>query len=415
MPDAAITIDHVAKKFTRRLSRSMLYGVSDVACDLLGLSTRPERLRREEFWAVDDVTLDLAPGDTLGIVGPNGSGKSTLLKMLNGIIYPDRGRIAVRGRVGALIEVGAGFHPMLTGRENIYVNGAILGLTRAEIRRQFDSIVDFAEIGDFLDVPVKHYSSGMYVRLGFAVAAHCRPAVLLVDEVLSVGDIAFQRKCFRHFEENILNRGVTLILVSHSIYTIARMCAKGLLLNKGKVEYSGDAAGLPPRFFELMRRQNGAADFQHDGALRPGAGEIRLHSIEFRDAHDQPVTGVVSGAPLTILLQLRATRDFANTPHIGVRILDQANTLMAMLQLPSELRRRMTLRRGDNFVACGLDRINLIPGTYTIQIKIGGADDLLHDNVLQAALLTVRGTDSLYDACEGAGLVYLPAEWTTER
>jgi lipopolysaccharide transport system ATP-binding protein len=390
----------------------MLYGISDVACDLVGLSTRPDRLRREEFWAVDDVTLDLAPGDTLGIVGPNGSGKSTLLKMLNGIIYPDRGRIAVRGRVGALIEVGAGFHPMLTGRENIYVNGAILGLTRAEIRRQFDSIVDFAEIGDFLDVPVKHYSSGMYVRLGFAVAAHCRPAVLLVDEVLSVGDISFQRKCFRHFEENILNRGVTLILVSHSIYTIARMCAKGLLLNKGRVEYCGDAAGLPPKFFELMRRQNGTIDVQADGALRPGAGEIRLQSIEFRDAHDQPATSVVSGEVLTVLLRLRATRDFSHAPSVVLKLMDQANTLMALLQVPLDLRRVQGIRAGENLFACRIDRINLIPGNYTAQLKIGGGSDLLQDNVLAAATLEVRGTDDLYIACEGAGLIYLPAEWS---
>lgn len=414
--EPVISVQHAAKKFAKRLNKSMLYGVQDVARDVVGLSTRPDRLRPDEFWAVDDVSFELKQGDTLGIVGPNGSGKSTLLKMLNGIIYPDRGRLSVRGRVGALIEVGAGFHPMLTGRENIFVNGAILGMSKAEIKGKFDAIVDFAEIGDFLDVPVKNYSSGMYVRLGFAVAAHCEPAVLLVDEVLSVGDIGFQRKCYRYFEENVLNNGVTLILVSHSIYAIARMCAQGLLLHKGRQEYFGDVSGLTARFYEIMRRNaggNGAT--QNDASLRPGAGEIRLQRLELRDAHGQTVDHIRSGDGAEFRLTLHAGRNVDHLPSLVVKIMDQANTLISLFQFPLEMRKQTRLTEGDHRFVCRIDRINLIPGKYPIHVKIGGGSDLLQDNVMNAATLTIEGGQALYESCEGAGMVYLAANWSTEE
>ncbi len=195
--EVAVLVEHVSKKYCKSLKRSMFYSLSDISRNMLGFGSHPSRLRRDEFWALDDVSFEVKRGETLGLVGPNGAGKSTMLKMLNGIFWPDKGRITVRGRVGALIEVGAGFHPLLSGRENIYVNAAILGMGKKEVDRKFDSIVAFADIGDFLDAPVKHYSSGMFVRLGFAVAVHCDPDILLVDEVLAVGDTAFQSKCLR--------------------------------------------------------------------------------------------------------------------------------------------------------------------------------------------------------------------------
>ena len=179
-PDIAIRVNHVSKKFCRYLRKSMRYGMQDIGGNLLGMSTKPDMLRKDEFWAVDDVSFELHRGETLGIIGPNGSGKSTIFKMLNGIYMPDKGKIEIYGRVGALIEIGAGFHPMLTGRENIYVNAAIRGMTKEEVDEKFDDIIEFADIGDFIDTPVKHYSSGMFVRLGFAVAVHCEPGVLLI-------------------------------------------------------------------------------------------------------------------------------------------------------------------------------------------------------------------------------------------
>jgi len=214
----------------------MLYGIQDISRNILGLGSRPGRLRPGEFWALDNASFNVLRGETLGIIGPNGSGKTTLLKILNGIFWPDKGQVRIQGKIGALIEVGAGFHPLLTGRENIYVNAAILGMTKKEVKSQFDAIVAFADIGDFLDAPVKHYSSGMYVRLGFAVAAHCRPDIFLVDEVLAVGDEGFQRKCFDKIGE-LKKNDCTTIIISHNMHTISSFSDHVLLLDKGQAEY----------------------------------------------------------------------------------------------------------------------------------------------------------------------------------
>jgi ABC-type polysaccharide/polyol phosphate transport system ATPase subunit len=218
----------------------MIYGSYDIMSDFVGVATKTDKLRQGEFWAVDDVSFELKKGDIFGIIGPNGSGKSTILKMLNGIYMPDKGKIEIRGRVGALIEIGAGFHPMLTGRENVYINGAILGMSKKEIDAKYDQIVAFSDIGDFIDAPVKHYSSGMYVRLGFSVAVHCEPDILLVDEVLAVGDAQFYNKCTNKINE-IRNRGTTIVLVSHNMWLIQTMCERVLLLHEGKIAKIGDA------------------------------------------------------------------------------------------------------------------------------------------------------------------------------
>src|SRR5450631_1369423 len=195
----------------------------------------PSATTREEFWALKDVNFQLSQGESLGIIGRNGAGKSTLLKILSRITEPTAGRITLRGRVASLLEVGTGFHPELTGRENMFLNGAILGMGRAEIRKKFDEIVDFAEIEKFLDTPVKRYSSGMYVRLAFAVAAHLEPDILIVDEVLSVGDAQFQKKCLGKMEDVSKNQGRTVLFVSHQMGTIAQLCDKSILLKKGKI------------------------------------------------------------------------------------------------------------------------------------------------------------------------------------
>jgi len=414
----ALIVDGVAKKFARSLNRAMRYGIQDIACDLMGISTRPERLRREEFWAVKDVSFELEPGDTLGIIGPNGSGKSTLLKMLNGIIRPDIGRIQIDGRMGALIDVGAGFHPVLTGRENIYVNGTILGMSRDEIRKKFDSIVDFAEIENFLDVPVKNYSSGMYVRLGFAIAAHCEPDILLVDEVLSVGDIAFQKKCFRFLEEDILDKGVTVILVSHSMYTIARMCRDALVLNKGQVVFQGDSQKAVPEFYKIMREFSRTEELAVDtaGNIRSGAGEIRLHNVTFVDETGKEQTSIRAGGNVEINLVLRVQRDFKRMPSLLLRLLDTSNTIVANCILPQEERQNFFLKAGNNLVHCAFPFFNLMPGTYTLAIKIGGGGDLLQDNVINAMTIEVVDTENnIYRTTSGVGILYLLSKWSLDN
>jgi lipopolysaccharide transport system ATP-binding protein len=234
--EVLIQAEAVSKKFCRNLHRSMWYGVQDVGAELFGIKKK-QKLRKDEFWAVDDVSFELRRGECLGLIGHNGAGKSTLLKMLNGLIKPDIGLITLTGRVGALIELGTGFNPILTGRENIYNNGAVLGFTKKEIDRKFDAIVDFAEIGEFIDTPVQNYSSGMRVRLGFAIAAQMEPDVLLIDEVLAVGDISFVLKCFSRMDA--LLQSTAIILVSHNIPQIARMSTSLILMKRGQVLYNG--------------------------------------------------------------------------------------------------------------------------------------------------------------------------------
>jgi lipopolysaccharide transport system ATP-binding protein len=234
--DTLIKVEGVSKKFCRRLKRSLWYGMQDIGTELLGRDKTPE-LRKDEFWAVNDVSFELKRGECLGLIGHNGAGKSTLLKMLNGLIKPDKGRIELKGRIGALIELGTGFNPILTGRENIYNNGAVLGFTKKEIDQKFDSIVDFAEIGDFIDTPVQNYSSGMKVRLGFSVAAQMEPDVLLVDEVLAVGDLNFRLKCFNLIDQIVEKSAV--IFVSHSMQLVSRLCNQILMMEGGREMYKG--------------------------------------------------------------------------------------------------------------------------------------------------------------------------------
>jgi len=233
--DLAIQTEGASKKFCKSLRRSMAYGMKDIGRNLMGLSSHSNMLRNDEFWALHDITFDVKRGETLGIVGPNGSGKTTLLKLLNGIFWPDKGKLSLRGRVGSLIEVGAGFHPLLSGKENIYVNAAILGMTRNEVNTKVDSIVEFAGIGDFLNVPVKYYSSGMFVRLGFSIAIHCEPDILLIDEILAVGDIAFQNKCLNKISNIVEEGGRSIVIVSHDMNAISLLCDRCLLLHQGEL------------------------------------------------------------------------------------------------------------------------------------------------------------------------------------
>ena len=236
--DILIKCEHVSKKFCKDLKRSLWYGLKDIGKSLFGGNNNHGVLRKDEFWAVHDVSFELKRGECLGLIGLNGAGKSTLLKMLNGLINPDQGTITMKGRIGALIELGAGFNPILTGRENIYNNGAVLGLTKNEIDEKFDEIVAFSEIKEFIDMPVQNYSSGMKVRLGFAIASQIQPDILIIDEVLAVGDLGFVIRCLNKMSEIIPNTAT--IFVTHSMPMMARICNEVLLLDKGKAEYKSN-------------------------------------------------------------------------------------------------------------------------------------------------------------------------------
>ena len=234
--EVLIKVSGLSKKFCRSIKRSLWYGTKDML-NAFSSSVSEKTLRQDEFWALKDISFEVKRGDCLGLIGHNGAGKSTLLKLLNGLIRPDAGSIEMCGRVGALIELGAGFSPLLSGRENVYINGSILGLSRDEIDEKYDEIVGFAELADFMDTPIQNYSSGMKVRLGFAIAAQVNPDILLIDEVLAVGDIGFTLKCFNQMDK--LLRNTAIILVSHSIPQVARMATNLCVLEKGKSIFFG--------------------------------------------------------------------------------------------------------------------------------------------------------------------------------
>ncbi|MEM7474502.1 MAG: ABC transporter ATP-binding protein [Planctomycetota bacterium] len=298
MSDVLIEVDQVSKRYCRDLKRSLWYGMQDVVGEFSGLSTSSRELRPKEFWAVDDISFQLRRGECLGLIGPNGAGKSTLLKMLNGLIKPDDGSIRVRGRVGALIELGAGFHPVLTGRENIYVNGSILGMSKQEIDLKFEEIIDFAEIGDAIDAPVQNYSSGMRVRLGFAIASALQPDVLIVDEVLAVGDAGFRTKCNNRMAE--LLEGTAVIFVSHSMPQVSRLAGRTIVLKDGSCEFDGNTAKAINQYYSL---------FDDDERGRRGTGQARITAFEcFR--HDQiPATTFQYAESMTIRLRIESNQD----------------------------------------------------------------------------------------------------------
>ena len=306
--EIALKIGQVSKKYCKSLKRSMLYGVQDIGRNMIGLSSRSARLRKNEFWAVNDVSFEVRRGETLGIIGPNGAGKTTLLKMLNGIFWPDKGKITVRGRVGALIEVGAGFHPLVTGRENVYINAAILGMTKKEVDEKFDNIIEFADIGDFIDTPVKFYSSGMFVRLGFAVAVHCVPDIMLIDEVLAVGDIDFQRRCFNKLGEMRKN-GMTTVLVSHSMMHILGFCDRVLYIDEGKTMYYGATDKAIKTYQEGMASRKYLPSIHLEVDKISDSSAVRFTKIEFLDDNEMPINRVNAGDALTLRVHYFATND----------------------------------------------------------------------------------------------------------
>jgi len=311
--DTVVQCEGVSKKFCKSLKKSMLYGGLDILQSTFGIIPDPAILRPDEFFSIDNVSFELKRGESFGIIGPNGSGKTTLLKMLNGIFMPDKGRITVKGKMGALIQVGAGFHPMLSGRENIYINGAILGMKKREIDEKFDSIVDFADIGDFLDSPVKFYSSGMYVRLGFAIAVHCRPDILLIDEVLAVGDLKFQSKCLKFITNNVLKNGCSVIFVSHNRYAVEDVCTEVLYLKQGKPVKKGKTLEVIDRY--LMDIKNEEA--QEDSGSFDGFHSEGIVKVVFLDQGGQEKTEFKTGEAMRIRFYYSFNHSIQN-PSIGI-------------------------------------------------------------------------------------------------
>ncbi|MBX2875828.1 MAG: ATP-binding cassette domain-containing protein [Saprospiraceae bacterium] len=336
MENWVLQVDQLSKEY--RLGKGMLKNLSarEFAMDLIQhyLSFGKSRSKHHEgttFWALEDVSFTVERGDTVGIIGRNGAGKSTLLKILSKITPPTRGLIRTKGRITSLLEVGTGFHPELSGTENIYLNGAILGLKRREIKEKFDAIVDFSGVEKFLDTPLKRYSSGMLVRLAFSVAAHLDPDLLIIDEVLAVGDLDFQKKCLQKMED-VSKSGRTIIFVSHNNEHILRICKKGLLLEQGKVIQQGLITDVIQRYMEHSRTL--AASSLEQRLDRKGSGEIRIKKVQLLDEQQRQVSKIAPSEALTIVFPFEQIKPFSAVDlmikvelhnSMGIKVFEHSN------------------------------------------------------------------------------------------
>jgi lipopolysaccharide transport system ATP-binding protein len=369
VPKPSVVVEGVSKKFGLSLKSALKYGLIDSGRRLIGKEKDPA-LRPGEFWALNDVSFVLDPGDALGIMGINGSGKTTLLRILNGTYSPDKGKVTLRGRIGALIAAGAGFSPMLTGRENVYISGTLLGMTPQEIRKKFDEIIAFAELGEFIDMPVRNYSSGMSVRLGFAIAVIGTPEILLVDEVLAVGDMSFQKKCFERIQ-TLQRNGTTILLVSHSPGAIWSVCKKALVLQRGTTKGTTsveDACRLYDHFNMQERVKSNGHRQSNDlpaeyGGTRGGTGDVIVKNLEILDGSSKPVSQVEYGKAFILRLYLDVKKPIPNG-IIRIQIDAEINKAIAIIDSYEAHNSVFSLEPGSYVVDIYLKQPNLRPGVY---------------------------------------------------
>ena len=399
----AIRFDHVSKKFIMRRERPRSF--QELALNLLHGRGNG---RKEEFWALWDVDFTVEKGEMVGLIGPNGAGKSTVLKLISRIIEPTSGQIAVNGRLSALLELGAGFHPDLTGRENIYLNGSILGLSRTQIRRRLDDIIAFAELERFIDVPVKHYSSGMYVRLGFSVAVHTDPEILLVDEVLAVGDATFQRKCLERIDD-LRRQGVTVLFVSHSADAVRSLCSRALWLEEGRLVADDTAEAVVRRYLAYSwAGEEGSLKSDERDDRRWGSGEVQIVKVRLLGGGGREKQQFHVGERLTVEIHYRAGKR-VERPVFGLAIhrgdgahITGPNTQFAGYEIP--------WIEGEGVVQYTVSSLPLLEGTYYVSVAAYNWEDTemydYHDRLYPFRVLPSEG--------ERYGIVTLKGEWEVE-
>jgi lipopolysaccharide transport system ATP-binding protein len=354
--EVILSVKGVSKKFCRSLKRSLFYGIQDIASELVGMREKCETLRNEEFWALKDVSFQLRRGEALGFVGKNGSGKTTLLRIIAGLIKPDTGCVQGKGRIAPLIALGAGFNPILTGRENIYTNMSILGLSKKEIDQRFDAVVDFAEIGDAIDAPVKTYSSGMAARLGFASAIHTQPDILLLDEVLAVGDIKFKTKCYGKLHE-LRQKGTSFVMVSHSSHSMTSICDSAIYLQNGKKVLSGNPILVMNKYENdlFVNQVNRNLGFmQKPPRTDSESTGFDILAIFFRDKEDKNIASPTSGE-MTCLVIKALTRKHLCQVSISLKIREISGESGYLIYMNS---------CNDNIY------FDILPGKYEIQIQM---------------------------------------------
>jgi ABC-2 type transport system ATP-binding protein len=356
----AIRVDAVSKRFRLYHERNQSLKASVM---------RGRRARYEEFWALDDVSFDVPVGSTFGLIGENGSGKSTMLKCMARILRPEKGSITLEGKMSALLELGAGFHHELSGRENVYLNGAILGLSKKQLQARFDEIVDFAGIEQFIDSPVKNYSSGMYVRLGFSVAINVDPDVLLIDEVLAVGDADFQRKCAEKIAD-FRRDGKTIVIVSHSLPSVRTLCDEVALLEHGHLRDLGPA----PEVIDHYLSDAFSDRSDEGGHPRWGSGEVRVDSIEVLDAHGRANSRVRTGDDITLRFHYRAHEPVRDV-MIGLAI-ETVEGFVVTGPNTRESGLRCDLAQGEGVIDFRVPHLSLLAGTYDVTAAVYSADGL---------------------------------------
>jgi lipopolysaccharide transport system ATP-binding protein len=399
MSDTLVKVEGVSKKFCRSLKRSLWYGVRDVGSELFGRSGGHDTLRTEEFWALRDISFELKRGETLGLIGHNGAGKTTMLRMLNGLIKPDQGRITVRGRMQALIALGAGFNPVLTGRENVYVNASVLGIPKAEIERRFDQIVDFSGIEEFIDTPVQSYSSGMTVRLGFSVAAHLEPDVLLVDEVLAVGDLAFKTKCQVRIQE-MRGTGVAIVLVSHNLHTISHVCSRAITFEKGRMLYDGDTETAVDIYRDSLIKNNKGME----ESLRAGTGEIQITGLEVLGKTGAPIDECSMEDPARLRFHYEAHEPVRNPVfNVTMHVLNSHQVTGIRTDVDGL---KLGVLEGRGYVDIVIPHLNLLPNIYTMDAVLFHEDGFtFYDRQNKLAHLRVIG------GLQINGTAFLPHTW----
>jgi len=405
MSEPIVKVEGLYKKFCRNLKRSMIYSTLDVSRSMLGVPYSTDSLRKDEFWALQNINLELRRGETLGIIGINGSGKSTLLRLLTGIFPPDVGTISVKGRVGALIAVGAGFHPHMTGRENIYLNGTILGMSKKEIDQKFDEIVSFAEIDSFLEAPIATYSSGMKVRLGFSVAAHVEPEILLIDEVLSVGDISFRKKSMAKMEE--IRDKSSIIFISHNMTQVERICNRVILLNRGVLHMEGTPEYVISEYYNIANNQK-MDQSKTSLIVTESTGEIRNLTLKITDELYEERQSFNVDDTLLFNFQFYAEHEIEN-PIIGFYIVNQeGNIITEVKNISSSTNKFKKVTQGKNDFTIKLKKVSLLPNTYKIHLKW----KTLKDNI---AFITASGGAFTIKAdrytIKQNGMVKVPSEW----
>jgi lipopolysaccharide transport system ATP-binding protein len=406
MSDSIVAVEHVSKKFARSLRRALAYGVRDIASEMTGRSRASSVLRKGEFWALKDISFELPRGAGFGLIGPNGSGKTTLLRLLTGLIKPDEGRICIRGRVAPLIALGAGFNPVLTGRENVFINMAMLGMTHRDVLARFDDVLQFAEIGDAIDAPLQTYSSGMAARLGFACAVHTSADVIFVDEVLSVGDMRFRAKCYRKLAE-LRDSGVGFVLVSHNLNSVMAMTDHVIYLKAGLEVAAGEPADVVARYESDMADQPSLTAFgiRSHGADAQSSTGLRITDIGLENEHGVPMSELRSGAPARMVIRYLAERH-VDQLVVTLLVREMAEEMRLILNLNSGRDgAQLTISPGPGRVELALPHTVLGPGLYVAKVLLGTAGYYVFD-AIESYRFLVRA-DTGMNQCA----LYQPRSW----